>query len=117
MRYFATKPENFLDKVEIFVEPTNLEKICDQQIPAGLYRVLIKTEEDHEWGHGGFREITAQLLKGDRLIILAINYNSWDTTSDDSTDYASLKVRRTYLLQDDPVAKQIFDAACTQVQQ
>lgn len=110
----ATSPKDHLDRVEIHIGLADLEKLCAQYAPVGQYRVS-RNEEYHQWGYGGFREETTQLLKGDQPLVLSLDFHSWDTYSDDSEDHPREQLQRTYLLQDDPVARQMFDAIRTRV--
>lgn len=117
---WPTKPEHYIERIEGLITKDQLEHLLSQVDPekmsAGPYRVTEINEHNHEWGHGGYRKDTTQLLKGDQSLILSIYYDSWSTTSDDSTDYAGPQTKHTHLLQEDPVARQIFDLLRTQLQ-
>ena len=121
MRYNPTKPKNYVDELKYYADSEEMENLFAQFVPTDLknqYQVIARKECDQEYGRGGYREeITSFFLtKNCQVLILSICYDSWDTTSDDSTDYVRSNECRTYLLYDDPVAMLIFNALRAHIQ-
>ena len=113
MRCHATKPDTYIDELNLSIGQTEMKKLLVKFAPANVrnqYEVSSEHEGEHEYGHGGYGEQAVRLLKGDQLLVLSISYTSWDTTSDDFVDYTHLRKDMTYLLGQDPVAQKIFDS-------
>lgn len=64
----------------------------------------------HRWGSGGAYQHASVFSRYLQHLLVTVDFAAWDTTSDDSMDYASFKAARTYLLADDPVARAVFAA-------
>ncbi len=72
------------------------------------YELIEKTNEEHEYGNGGYRNIITMLSFEGIELIKSINYVSWDSSLDDSEEYRDYKIEKTYLLSDDKLAKLTF---------
>jgi len=100
----------FVEKLKDSTTTAVLKKLCDQLNIGHPYKVIVDEEYNHEWGRGGHRKSIVQLLKEDQPVIISFYDNHWDTTSDDSTDYDQGSTHQLYLMQEDPIARQIFES-------
>src|SRR3989344_3436915 len=63
----------------------------------------------HRYGDGG-EVVSITTLKFKEIpLIFSINFEAYETYSDDSTDFVAHRVKRTYLIQEDPFARNLFD--------
>ena len=72
------------------------------------YGLIEKTNEEHEYGNGGYRNIITILSFEGIELIKSINYVSWDSSLDDSEEYRDYKIEKTYLFSDDKLARLTF---------
>ena len=76
-----------------------------------LYQIATKEDYEHRYGDGGHTLHQSELVRVNQsktTVLESKYYVSWDTTSDDSTDYGSEKEQFTALYEKDPLAKEVF---------
>ena len=105
-------PEHFIDKVEEFISVDELrellERLSDQSDENSNYQVEEDKDGFHEFGRGGWVHKFTLLKKGNKTVLVSLRDTSYDTYRDDSEDYPMSEERKTYLIEEDPVARQIF---------
>lgn len=75
------------------------------------YRVERYNDSHHEWGSGGYRSNRVVLrYNGEKIedLIESEDYDSWDTTSDDSMDYSGPSRQTTSLNSSNPFTLALF---------
>lgn len=108
------EPKEFVEKIDSCVTEHELTTLCARFIPDfdknTQYKIVADSSRSHETGCGGYNRFQNTLLKDGVPVIVSIQRIGWSTTSDDVEDYTNERVQKTFLLQADPMAKNIFDA-------
>ncbi|MBI2632348.1 hypothetical protein HYW75_05065 [Candidatus Pacearchaeota archaeon] len=63
----------------------------------------------HRWGFGGEVGSATIFKKDGKLVLVSLKLHCWDTLSDDSEDYPTGNREITSLLEDDPLAMNLFE--------
>lgn len=108
------EPQSFVEKIDICVTEEDLRNICVRFVPDfsanAHYKIMGCAERNHKEGNGGYDRFKNTLLKDGVPVLVSIQRFGWSTSFDDSEDYTNESVQKTYLLQDDPIARKIFEA-------
>lgn len=75
------------------------------------YEVIHHRNEQHEQGYGGNATYTTQLSRESRALLVSTFYHDWATTSDDFFDYDGKREASIELLEKEPLARKVFEAA------
>ncbi len=65
-------------------------------------------KSEHRYGDGGEFEFKTFLREGEKSILVSRLFESYGTYLDDSMDYSGIKVRDTYLFEEDLLGREIF---------
>jgi len=68
-----------------------------------------KEESGHRYGDGGEYGYYHFLQRGKENVLVSMRFVAYDTYSDDSEDHPTSDVRKTFLLQEDNLARTVFE--------
>ncbi|OGZ72617.1 MAG: hypothetical protein A2908_04515 [Candidatus Staskawiczbacteria bacterium RIFCSPLOWO2_01_FULL_38_12b] len=106
-------PSIFLDKVDCYVNENQLRNFCIQVLPEisaeKSYTIETSNENYHQYGVGGYLKVTTKISKDREILIFSVHYIEWETYSDDSMDFQTVKFNGTFLIKETPFSRTIFD--------
>ena len=106
-------PSIFLDKVDCYVNENQLRNFCIQVLPEisaeKSYTIETSNENYHQYGVGGYSKVTTKISKDREILIFSVHYIEWETYSDDSMDFQTVKFNGTFLIKETPFSRTIFD--------
>lgn len=126
-RVFCYYPEDYVVKYDDFFGPLiaktfkeilqkhNLS-FLEKKITNGIrffvldrfYDLIVERSYARRQGDGGERQTLYIFCKDEKPILSSVDFSSWDTTSDDSIEYGGPVSKKTYLLSNDQLAREVF---------
>ena len=108
-----TEPKIFVDEINVCVGASELKDILIRVVPnfteQTQYKITKDSEWNHEYGNGGYNRFENTLLKEGRPILVSLQNISWITTCDDWFDYDNEEVQKTFLIEEDEIARIVFE--------
>lgn len=102
--------QRYIDKIDVYIDKEHLSCLVDILAKDENYEVYGFFLHNHKTGFGGHSQATVKLTKGGMTLILSTRYLEWTTDMDDTFDYTTACRKETLLLEDDPIARNIFQA-------
>jgi hypothetical protein len=70
---------------------------------------FLERSSGHRRGDGGELEYISKLIKNEKEILISRRFLAYGTYSDDSTDYTQADIKETILLEEEPLARLVFE--------